>query len=90
MTGEEDLPGPCCGLGASYKDSRRPLKGDTHSKVSFEETPPSVYREWLASRGVEAGGDVRRPVSGRGRSRWIPKITVKKGSVSHSVVCASL
>lgn len=59
MTREEDLPGPCCGLGASYKDSRRPLKGDTHSKVSFEETPPSVYREWLASRGVEAGGDVK-------------------------------
>ena len=62
MTGGEDLPGPCCRLGASYKDSGRPLKGGMHSKLSFEETPPSVCREWLASGGVEARGDVRRPV----------------------------
>lgn len=62
MTGDEDPLGPRCRLGASYKDSGKPLKGDVHPKLSFEETPPSVCREWLTSRGVEAGGDVRRPV----------------------------
>ena len=32
------------------------------SKLSFEETPLTVCREWVNSKGVEAGGDVRRPI----------------------------
>lgn len=61
MTGGEDLARPMLHRAWSIIQGQcgRPLKGGVASKLSLEETLLCCSREWLASGGVEARGDVR-------------------------------